>query len=279
MQPSAGLRQVLGEEHPGRADQQLHPPPAQPREDRGAAGHAHGDLARARGEGRGDAAALLAQDEPGCHGERRGEGQGGDQARSDGHERQDQALPVSTPPNAALAPTGSNTDTVPACGWRKREKSSSAGERRAGTDRSNSQFVRDSSWGEPIRLTTGSGSRGGHGALTARTLGMVSPKKDAVAVMDGLAVASMFDALGHTDRGGPEPGGPEPTGTPAGQSAGEASHRTKLGIRPWYPNAGRLPRRQRRPRGRARVDGDRRSRTSPRPCQTSYVVGCAMTWA
>mmetsp|Transcript_11363 Transcript_11363/g.51440 ORF Transcript_11363/g.51440 Transcript_11363/m.51440 type:complete len:214 (-) Transcript_11363:2513-3154(-) len=93
MQPSAGLRQVLGEEHPGRADQQLHPPPAQPREDRGAAGHAHGDLARARGEGRGDAAALLAQDEPGCHGERRGEGQGGDQARPDGHERQDQALP------------------------------------------------------------------------------------------------------------------------------------------------------------------------------------------
>lgn len=37
-------------------------------------------------------------------------------------------------------------------------------------------------------------------ALTGRTLGMVSPRKDAVAVMDGLAVASMFDALVHTDR-------------------------------------------------------------------------------
>ena len=36
-------------------------------------------------------------------------------------------------------------------------------------------------------------------ALTGRTLGMVSPRKDAVAVMDGLAVASMFDALVHTD--------------------------------------------------------------------------------
>ena len=36
-------------------------------------------------------------------------------------------------------------------------------------------------------------------ALTGRTLGMVSPMKDAVAVMDGLAVASMFDALVHND--------------------------------------------------------------------------------
>ena len=58
---------------------------------------------------------------------------------------------------------------------------------------------------------------------------MVSPKKDAVAVMDGLAVASMFDALVHTDRGGPEPGGPEPTGTPSGPVSGLLITRTKFG--------------------------------------------------